>query len=299
MNNKNNKTVALVLASGGARGVAHIGVIEELEHRGYSISSISGSSIGSVIGGLYAAGKLTQYADWIKTLSKIDVYRLMDFTFNLGFIKADRVFDEIKKFAGKLKIEDLPIYTSIVAVDVNTRQEIVFTKGDLFTAIRASVAYPTVITPVKLHNMMLVDGGLLNPIPINRVKRIDGDILIAVDLSADIPYSNHDSKNNNQYNSSFLMGYSQVKKILDSWKSEDNSESNHDKWSFFKLMEVSLLTMHRQVSNLTLQSNPVDLLIPISHDCADLFEFYRADELIEYGRKQAQIALDKFEAENN
>lgn len=293
--NTNNKSVALVLASGGARGVAHIGVIEELERRGYNISSIAGSSIGSVIGGLYAAGKLTEYANWIKTLSKLDVYRLMDFTFDLGFVKADRVFDEIKKFTGEWKMEDLPINTAIVAVDIKKREEIVFTSGDLFTAIRASIAYPTVITPVKHKNMLLVDGGLLNPIPVNRVQRNDGDIIIAVDLSADIEYDKN-SKNPNNSQSSHLMGYSQVKKILDRWNKEDSSKVNRENWNYFKLMEESLLTMHRQISVLTLESNHVDLLIPISHDCADLFEFYRAEELIEYGRQQAIIALDKFEA---
>jgi NTE family protein len=291
----NNKSVALVLASGGARGVAHIGVIEELEKRGYKIHSVAGSSIGSVIGGLYAAGKLTEYADWIKTLSKIDVYRLMDFTFNMGFVKADKVFEEIKKFTGEWQIEDLPINTSIVSVDIKTRKEIVFTSGDLFTAIRASIAYPTVITPLKHDNMLLVDGGVLNPIPVNRVKRNDGDILIAVDLSAAIPYPKA-KKERKHFHSSHLMTYSQVKKILSRWSKEDSSQKNRDKWSYFRLMEESLLTMHRQISDLTLENNKVDLLIPISHECADLFEFYRAEELIEYGRQQAIIALDKFEA---
>jgi NTE family protein len=291
----NNKSVALVLASGGARGVAHIGVIEELEKRGYKIHSVAGSSIGSVIGGLYAAGKLTEYADWIKTLGKIDVYRLMDFTFNMGFVKADKVFEEIKKFTGEWQIEDLPIHTSIVSVDIKTRKEIVFTSGDLFTAIRASIAYPTVITPLKHDNMLLVDGGVLNPIPVNRVMRKEGDIIMAVDLSAAIPYPKA-KKERKRFQSSYLMTYSQVKRVLSRWNIENSSKKNRDNWSYFRLMEESLLTMHRHISDLTLENNKVDLLIPISHDCADLFEFYRAEELIEYGRQQAIIALDKFEA---
>ncbi len=294
-NNANNKNVALVLASGGARGVAHIGVIEELEKRGYNISSVSGSSIGSVIAGLYAAGKLNDYSQWLQSLSKIDVYRLLDFTFNLGFVKADKVFKEIKKFAGEWRIEDLPIQTAIVAVDIKTRKEIVFTSGDLYTAIRASIAYPTVITPLKHGNMLLVDGGVLNPIPVNRVKRNNGDIIIAVDLSAEMPYPKH-GKTHRHFQSSHLMGYSKAKQALNKWRKENTAKSNRDKWTYFRLMEESLLAMHRQISNLTLESNFVDVLIPISHDCADLFEFYHAKELIEYGRQQAIIALDKYEA---
>ncbi len=291
----NKKNIALVLASGGARGLAHIGAIEELEKRGYKINSVAGSSIGSVIAGLYAAGKLTEFANWVKTLSRIDVYKLMDFTFNLGFVKADKVFDEIKKFTGNWRIEDLPISTSIVSVDINTRKEVVFTSGDLFTAIRASIAYPTVITPLKYDNMLLVDGGLLNPIPVNRVKRIDGDLLFAIDLSAEIPYPKRKKKKRN-LQSSHLMSYSQVKNILSKWVKEDSSRKNKERWSYLKLMEESLLTMHRQISNLTLENNKVDLLIPVSHECADLFDFYYAEELIEYGRMQAVEALDKYEA---
>ncbi len=296
--NLHPKSVALVLASGGARGVAHIGVIQELECRGYHIHSVSGSSIGAVVGGLYAAGKLDEYADWLKDLSKIDVYRLLDFTLNLGFVKADKVFREIKKFSGSWNIEDLQKDLTIIAVDIITREEVVFNTGDLYTAIRSSIAYPSVITPNKVGKKLMVDGGVINPIPINRVKRKKGDILIAVDLSADIPYPK-EKHNKKVFQSSHLMAYSKVKDIISRWKNDKkHGEEIRKNWSYFRLSEESLLTMHRQLSKLTLELYPPDVLIPISNECADLFDFYRSEELIEYGRIQASIALDKWEEKN-
>ena len=180
--------VALVLGSGGARGTAHIGVIRELIRQGFEISSISGSSMGALVGGVYAAGKLDEYEEWLCALDRMDVFNLVDFTLSMnGIIKADKVLKEIKKFIPDQKIEDLPISFTVIATDIRNKKEKVFSKGDLWEAIRASISIPLVITPIKIDDLYFVDGGVLNPVPVNHVKRVPGDLLVAVNVNAQIP----------------------------------------------------------------------------------------------------------------
>jgi NTE family protein len=297
MSEQKQQSVALVLASGGARGLAHIGAIQELVSRNYRIHSIAGSSIGSVIGGIYAAGKLEPFTEWILSLSKLDVYRLMDFTLNMGFVKAERVFEEIKKFTGEWQIDELEIDLKIVAVDAKNKKEIVFDYGDLFEAIRASIAYPAVITPHVYQGMFLVDGGVMNPIPVNRVGRKPDDLLVAVDLNANLDYvkkrASH-AKAKKAHVATF--SYSSFKKMLNSWSLDTNNKDEKESWSYLKLMQESLILMHHQVSELTLRNNAPDVLVSVSHQCANLFDFHKADELIAYGRQQTKMALDKYEA---
>lgn len=181
-----NQKVALALGSRGARGLAYIGVIEELEKQGFEISSVSGSSMGAVIGGFYAMGKLNVYADWMRTLKKRDVYSLMDIAFSQsGLLKGDRVFNKMKEFIPDMLIEEMNIPFSAVATDVINREEVVFTSGSFYTAARASVAIPAIIIPYIRGDKVFVDGGLLNPVPVNHVKRTEDEILVVVNLYDD------------------------------------------------------------------------------------------------------------------
>lgn len=179
-----NKRVALVLGSGGARGYAHIGVIEEIEKRGYEISCIAGCSMGAVVGGIYSAGKLAQYREWIESLDYLDVLRLVDVSFRLGAIRGEKVFGQIRKIVGDVNIEDLRIPYTAVATDLTNQQEIWFQEGCLHQAMRASAAIPSLFTPVMQGNRMLVDGGLLNPLPIVPVVSSHCDLIIAVNLNS-------------------------------------------------------------------------------------------------------------------
>lgn len=178
------KRVALVLGSGGARGYAHIGVIEELERRGYDIACIAGCSMGAVVGGIYAAGKLDLYRDWIQSLDYLDVLRLVDVSFRLGAIRGEKVFGQIRNIVGEINIEDLRIPYTAVATDLTHQQEIWFQEGCLHQAMRASAAIPSLFTPVMQGNRMLVDGGLLNPLPIVPVVSSHCDLIIAVNLNS-------------------------------------------------------------------------------------------------------------------
>jgi len=178
------KRIALVLGSGGARGYAHIGVIEELERRGYDIACIAGCSMGAVVGGIYGAGKLDLYRDWIQSLDYLDVLRLVDVSFRLGAIRGEKVFGQIRNIVGEINIEDLRIPYTAVATDLTHQQEIWFQEGCLHQAMRASAAIPSLFTPVMQGNRMLVDGGLLNPLPIVPVVSSHCDLIIAVNLNS-------------------------------------------------------------------------------------------------------------------
>ncbi|MBX8511514.1 patatin-like phospholipase family protein [Pseudomonas cichorii] len=178
------KRIALVLGSGGARGYAHIGVIEELERRNYEISCIAGCSMGAVVGGIYAAGKLEQYRKWIESLDYLDVLRLVDVSFRLGAIRGEKVFGHIRDIVGEINIEDLRIPYTAVATDLTNQQEIWFQEGCLHQAMRASAAIPSLFTPVMQGGRMLVDGGLLNPLPIVPVVSSHCDLIVAINLNA-------------------------------------------------------------------------------------------------------------------
>ncbi|AEF22540.1 patatin-like phospholipase family protein [Pseudomonas fulva] len=179
-----SKKVALVLGSGGARGYAHIGVIEELEARGYEIGCIAGCSMGAVVGGIYAAGKLKDYSDWTQSLDYLDVLRLLDVSFRLGAIRGEKVFGRIRDIVGDINIESLNIPFTAVATDLTNQQEIWFQEGCLHQAMRASAAIPSLFTPVIQGKRMLVDGGLLNPLPIVPVVSSHCDLIIAVNLNS-------------------------------------------------------------------------------------------------------------------
>jgi NTE family protein len=282
--------VALVLGSGGARGTAHIGVIRELINQGYEISSISGSSMGALVGGVYAAGKLDEYEEWLVSLSKIDVFNLVDFTLSKnGIIKADRVLKEIQKFIPDQQIEDLPIKYTAVATNLKLKQEELFVGGSLFDAIRASISIPMVITPLQKNETLFVDGGVLNSLPVNRVLRQENDILIAVNVNANIPFDKPSADNPDwSYFEKLTKGkLSLFQKQLAKFIHMDNKESI----GYFDLVTETSGLMLSQITNLTLELTPPDILIEISRKTCGSFDFYKASELIELGRQVTKESL--------
>lgn len=182
------KTVALVLGSGGARGMAHIGVIEEIEARGYKVVSVSGCSIGAIVGAFYSANKLDAFTKWARSLNYLNVLRLVDFSFiSNGAIRGDKLFSVLSEMLGDIQIEDLEIPYTAVATDLISSKEVWFQRGSLEQAMRASAAIPGLIQPVEYDNRLYVDGGVLNPLPIAASVSTHADYIIAVDLSADVP----------------------------------------------------------------------------------------------------------------
>ena len=284
--------VALVLSSGGARGTAHIGVIRELIKQGYEISSISGTSMGALVGGVYASGKLDEYESWLCSLSKMDVFNLVDFTLSMhGIIKADRVLKVMQKFIPDQKIEDLPIKFTAVATDLKKGEEVVINEGSLFEAIRASISIPLVLTPVQKNDTLFVDGGVLNPLPVNRVFRRPDDILIAVNVNAQIPYQKPTVDDPewgyfDQLTSGKLSVFQKKLAKLVPVNKKENS-------GYFNLISKTTGLMLSQISMLTLEKNPPDLLIEISRHSCGVFDFYKAAELIELGKNATMESLRK------
>lgn len=183
---KRPQTVALTLGSGGARGYAHIGAIEILAERGYNIVAISGCSMGALVGGMYAAGKMQDYKDWVTGLGQFDVLKLLDLTFNsVGAIRGEKIFSVMREMLGDTRIENLPLHYTAVATDLLAHKEIWFQEGPLDRAIRASVAIPSVVTPLVMGNRVLVDGALLNPLPIVPTISAHADLVVAVNLSGE------------------------------------------------------------------------------------------------------------------
>ncbi|MGD8642311.1 MAG: patatin-like phospholipase family protein, partial [Gammaproteobacteria bacterium] len=178
------QAVSLVLGSGGARGLAHIGVITWLEKHGFEIQSISGCSMGALIGGIYAAGQLDAYSTWVRALEKMDVIRLLDISFRRhSLFKGERIIDTLKELIGDHTIDELPISYTAVATDLHNQKEIWIRHGPLFDAIRASIAIPTIFSPHHYMGKLLFDGSLVNPVPIAPTLNDKTDITIAVNLN--------------------------------------------------------------------------------------------------------------------
>lgn len=294
-----SKKIALALGSGGARGLAHIGVIEILEENGFQISSLSGTSMGAVIGGIYAAGHLQDYKEWIVNMDRKAIFNLIDFTItNQGFIKGERVFNEIRKFVPSKNIEELPIPFCAVATDIKSKSEVRFDKGDLFTAIRASVAIPSVLTPLSRDGRILVDGGVINPVPVTAISRSENDRLIAVDLNADVPYKRPEGFEADQEKEKKEI-YSRIGRLFelsfDRWFFNLKLAGNGDQPNYFTIIQNVFEMMQNELGSIQLEKTPPDVLIEVSRNCAETFEFFRASELIEYGRRLGKEAINELE----
>lgn len=280
------KTAALVLSSGGARGVAHIGVIEALLDAGYEIKSIAGSSMGAVVGGVYAAGKLPEFKEWICNLDKIDVFKLLDFTLSTqGFVRGERVFNQMKEFIDDCNIEDLDIDFSAVATDIVNKQEVVFNSGSLFTALRASAAIPSVLKPSIINGVELVDGGVLNPIPIAYVKRSEHDIVVVSDVNAAVPCVKVENAQSVEDKSRFAP-------LLEKWNSIFPKNNNKLKrLSYFELVAKSVDLMQDRISEYIIEHSRPDIVVRISRETCSTFEFYKSKELIDCGRQEFDKSL--------
>lgn len=293
------KQIALVLGSGGARGLAHIGVIEELEARGYQIKRIAGSSMGALVGGVYAAGHLGVFKKWICNLDKFGVYNLMDFTLTTqGFIKGDRVFNEIKKFVLAAKIEELKIPFSAVAVDLNGQKIHHFHEGDLFAAIRASVAIPSVLTPVYMGDKILVDGGVMNPLPLDLIKKRPNQAVVAVDLNGlgkYKPVGKTDEKRKKELEHEANRWTIKINHVFQDFFPTAEKRKKHN---YFEILNLSFDLMQNQLTEVVISKHKPDVLISIPKNAADTFAFFKGDELVEYGRAMAKKALDEFEKKN-
>ena len=254
------KTVSLVLGSGGARGLAHIGVIHVLEERGYEVSSIAGCSAGALVGGIYAAGKLAEYEDWVRNVTRFDMVSWMDIAWvGGGLMKGDKIIKQMKKLVGDCMIEDLPIPFTAVATELKSGREVWLSEGPLFDAIRSSCSLPIFFTPAKFREKMLVDGGVVNPVPIAPVFDDHTDLTLAVNLGG-----------------------------------RPTEDPRYDDGKNLSATDVAYLVfdaMQSTIARQKLAAYPPDLTIEIPRDAARTFDIDRAAEIIELGRRAAEEIL--------
>lgn len=290
-------TVSLVLGSGGARGYAHIGAIEEIERRGYEIVSISGSSMGALVGGMHAAGKLNEYKDWVTSLNWMRVVRLLDFTLSRGAIRGDKIFVQLAEILGSPNIENFEIDFTAVAADIAHQKEVWYQKGSLLDAIRASVAVPGLFTPVVKEGRVLVDGGILNPLPIIPVVAAQADLIIAVDLNTGDSSHSHLQLPSNQYLK--RSGMSDEWHMPDAGTADESEEDLADQATEIGgRMDVllnSVEVMQASLAEYKIAGYPPDLLVRIPKDLCSFYEFHRATEAIEYGRLATRDRLEALE----
>ena len=287
-----SRTVSLVLGSGGARGHAHIGVIRALHEMGFEVRNISGCSMGSVIGGIYAADKLDTYTEWAFELTRGDVVKLLDFSFSLRSIfKGERIFDVLRELVGDCKIEDLDKRFTAVATSLEDEEEVWLNSGSLFTAMRSSTAVPGVFSPVTLNGHTLVDGGLVNPLPIAPTLNDSTDLTIAVNLAGiDQDYTppdavEKDGEQKNRYRD-------RIADFLSGLRDEDAPGSSGSDFDAADLLVKSIDIMQGAIARFKLAAYAPDKTIDIPRNACSFFEFHRAEEMADLGYEKARKVLE-------
>lgn len=331
------KKVALVLSSGGPRGFAYIGALEELEARGYEVTSIAGTSIGSLVGGIYASGRLTEFKEWLFALNNWEVFKLVDFSLSSNhLVKGDKIIATIKDIVPDIKIEDLPIPYCAIATDLYTGREVVFEKGSLFEAIRASISIPSLFRPIEYGKMLLIDGGVSNCLPLNRVKRQEGDILVAfsvygIDASKiehdvetavvkELEYERWKARKREEFgneaeaisHNADISLLSKIRRlIMKGWEffqsirryrnlhMQDVPEIEGN-GNFYDVMDRSTSIMNHHASQMALKITPPDVLATMNFDeYGDMSDYANAKRTTERGRQLMAEALDRYEGKCN
>jgi len=311
------RTAAVVLGSGGARGYAHIGALQVILDRGFEVVAVSGSSMGALVGGVYAAGCLDEYTAWVTRLRHLDLLRLVDLSLSAGgAIRGEKVFAIVRDMVGDIRIEDLPVPYTAVATDLLSHREVWFQEGSLSDAIRASIAIPSLFTPVVSGDQLLVDGALMNPVPILPTLPAHADLTIAVHLSGDVkrhsptrahgpvtapvlePEDRPDAPEpadpvGLRRRAARFFDWEKVREMVGR-DPEPAPPAGVDIAEIGRLDVVNLAyeVMQSTLTSYKLAGYPPDVLVEIPKASARTFEFHRAPELIELGRQRTEAALD-------
>jgi NTE family protein len=325
--------VALALGSGGARGYAHIGVIHELRDREYQIVGIAGSSMGALVGGLQAAGRLDEFADWARSLTQRAILRLLDPSISAaGVLRAEKILDAVRDILGAATIEQLPIPYTAVATDLLAGKSVWLQRGPVDEAIRASIAIPGVIAPHVVDGRLLADGGILDPLPMAPISAVNADLTIAVSLSgSETGRPEHEAEpeprpttewlNRMLSSTSALFDTAAARSLLDRPTAravlnrfgssisggadpdiepdpdEEPAEPDVPKLGGFEVMNRTIDIAQAALARHTLAAYPPDLLIEVPRSACRGLEFHRAAEVIDIGRTLAAHALDTLDAD--
>lgn len=298
-NQPNTLTTSLVLGSGGARGLTHIGVIRCLEGRGYAIRSVAGSSVGALIGGIHAAGKLDVYADWVTSLQRGDIVRLLDWSFDQGALfKGERIISVLRELIGDRDIERLPIGFTAVATDLSgagARREVWLDRGSLFDAIRTSIAVPGVFAPVMADGRLMVDGGIVNPVPVGPTLNDRTEVTVAVDLNGQWDSTLRSAPSATRRPGTLQQAYRQsIGRYLDRlWPSAPSGTA--ERIGFSELLTRSMETMQASITQFKLAATTPSVVVSIPRNICGFFDFHRARELIAYGHERAAETMERYE----
>lgn len=297
----NKKQVSLVLGSGGAKGLAHIGVIHWLEDNGFEVSSVSGSSIGALIGGIYAAGKLDEFEEWVRAITKGDMVTLMDLSWGRGgLIKGDKIISTLTDLVGDKTIEELPINFTAVATDIRGEREVWLNSGSLFQAIRASISLPMFFTPVQIDDLTLIDGGVLNPVPIAPTFGDKTDLTIAVNLGARVQeeaasprkkVSAEKDENPDLRN--------KIARFFRNFQKSEPAEHRERDWSASEVANQAFDAMQSTLARQKLAIYPPDMVVDIARNACGTLEFNRAAEMIELGYERAGVCLKSLKSSDS
>ena len=334
MAQKSKKRVALALSSGGPRGFAYIGALEVLQERGYEVSAVAGTSIGALVGGVYAAGHLAEFKEWLLSLNTRKVFSLMDFSLSMSHIvKGEKIMEAIRTVVPDMKIEEMKMPFCAVATNLYTGEEVLFDRGDLFAAIRASMSIPSLFKPVQHGNTVLIDGHSSNCLPLNRVKREKGDILVAFDTNffdvdsilatlADV------EQKRTEYDELRSAKDAEIDAVSAVIKGDETAsfwgklkalsavrwaamrevrafrETNIDNlpetdWDddYYSIIDRTFSIMNQHNSRLTIELCKPDILVQMPFDAyGDISDYALAKEIIEKGRELMSAALDRYEA---
>ncbi|MGG5257791.1 patatin-like phospholipase family protein [Phycicoccus avicenniae] len=316
------RRVALALGAGGARGYAHIGALQVIEECGYEVVAVAGTSMGALVGGLHAAGRLDAYTEWVTGLTQYDVWRLLDMNLGGGgAIRAERIFSKVGDILGGALIEDCAIPFTAVATDLNHRREVWFQRGPVATAIRASVAIPSLVTPIVVDGRLLVDGGLMNPVPIEPTAAVMSDLTVAVSLQAGhsqgmpvapvrTPGPIAGSVRSLTHRVSALMGGGshasteapdaasgeEVEPVTEGASPASVAAPGYapapKDLASTEIFNRSFDTMAALITRYRMASNPPDVLVSVPSDACRTMDFHRASEMIALGRELTATALD-------
>jgi NTE family protein len=302
------RRVSLVLGAGGARGYAHIGAIETLHERGYEITAVTGSSMGALVGGIFAAGKLEAFADWALSLHQRDVLRMADISLaRSGVMRAERVLARVRELVGEQRIEDLAVPFTAVATDLLAGREVWFQRGPVDVAIRASIALPGIFTPVSLNGRLLADGGLMEPLPVAPAAASSADLTVAVslsgerDVSAPAAHATADPGRLDKWVSRFRGGAAQAFGGIGGPAAATETPDTASDELPGGLTPVDVMTyayeaMQGVVNRYRLAGFPPDVLITVPKDACRTLDFHRAAPMVELGRELTADALEAFEA---
>ena len=277
------------MAPGG--GLAHIGVIHWLEEHDFNIQSISGCSMGALIGGIYAAGKLDDFEHWVRAISKADIVKLLDLSWGKsGLVKGDKIINTLTELVGDVVIEDLPVTFTAVAADILHEKEVWLSSGKLFDAIRASISLPLFFTPFRHNGVDLIDGGVLNPVPIAPTFSDTTDLTIAVSLGGKAISKKKTTTHQDSANENTGQFARKITAFVESFRGSTANHISKD-WGAYEIASQAFDAMQATIARQKLAAYPAEHLIEIARNVCGTLEFDRASEMIELGYNKAQDSL--------